>query len=94
MGESMVEHQVESQRFVTLVDGHRAVLTYTLAGEVMVTNHTGVPRPIEGRGVGGRLAHAALSHARERGLRVLPACSFVAHYIHKHPEWADLLEAS
>lgn len=86
-----IEHRAETGRFVTLVDGHQAILTYGLRDGVMHLNHTGVPRGIEGRGIGGRLAHAALSHARENRLRVRPACSFVAHYIRKNPEWTGLV---
>jgi len=33
-----------------------AVLDYELEGNVMVFTHTGVPRPLEGQGVGARLA--------------------------------------
>lgn len=31
-----------------------------------------------------------LDDVRERGLRVEPACSFVASWLDKHPEYADL----
>ena len=34
-----------------------------------------------------------LDAARERGLHVLPYCSFVRHYILQHPETADLVAA-
>jgi hypothetical protein len=32
-----------------------------------------------------------LDAARERGLTVLPYCSFVRHYIEQHPETLDLV---
>jgi predicted GNAT family acetyltransferase len=32
------------------------------------------------------LARAALEFARERNLRVLPVCPFVADYMRRHPE--------
>ena len=32
-----------------------------------------------------------LAAARERGLTVLPYCSFVRHYIQQHPEYVDLV---
>ena len=34
-----------------------------------------------------------LDAARERGLHVLPYCSFVRHYIEQHPETVDLVAA-
>ena len=32
-----------------------------------------------------------LDEARSRGLRVVPTCPYVASYIRKHPEYADLV---
>ncbi len=53
--------------------------------------HTVVGPEFEGRGVGGRLARAALDAARGEGLRVTPRCPFFAAYIQRHPEYADLV---
>ena len=41
--------------------------------------------------MGGRLAKAALEHAAAQGLKVIPRCSFIAGYIARHPEFADLV---
>jgi predicted GNAT family acetyltransferase len=67
------------------------VLTYIREDGVAVYPHTKVQERFEGRGIGGRLAKAALDDARERGLKVDPACPFVEAYVHKNPEYADLL---
>jgi predicted GNAT family acetyltransferase/glutaredoxin len=53
--------------------------------------HTEVDRSCEGRGFGSRLVAAALDDARRQGLRVLPLCPFVAHYVEQHPEYQDLV---
>ena len=37
------------------------------------------------------LVAGVLSAARERGLTVLPYCSFVRHYIQQHPDSLDLV---
>lgn len=55
--------------------------------------HTAVEPAFEGRGVGGFLARATLQAARDAGVQVLPDCSFVAGYIARHTEWADLVPA-
>ncbi len=83
-----VEHDAADHRFTAVVDGERAVLDYTLAAGVMTITHTGVPRPIEGRGVAGQLMREALNAARVNGWRVVPACSYAAAYLEKHPEEA------
>jgi predicted GNAT family acetyltransferase len=53
--------------------------------------HTEVDESCEGRGFGSRLAAAALDDARRDGLAVVPLCPFIAHYIERHPEYAQLV---
>lgn len=74
-------------------DGEQVVgvAEYAERGNVVVFPHTVVPPEFGGRGIAGMLARASLDDARERGLRVVPQCSFYADFIGKHPEYADLL---
>ena len=69
------------------------ILAYTVENGVIVMPHTVVEPQFEGRGIGGLLAETALDDARERGLKVAPRCWFVAAYIEKNPEYADLVVA-
>jgi predicted GNAT family acetyltransferase len=84
-----VRHDAAAHRFTTEVDGERAVLDYSLSAGVMTIIHTGVPEPIEGRGIAGELMRAALSAARSNGWRVVPVCSYAAAYIASHPDEAS-----
>jgi predicted GNAT family acetyltransferase len=43
--------------------------------------------------VGSQLAAGALDAVRERGLRVIPRCPFIAGYLSRHQEYADLLRS-
>ena len=52
--------------------------------------HTVVDPEFGGRGLAGRMIGEALQATREDGLRVRPACSFVARYVEKNPDAADL----
>jgi predicted GNAT family acetyltransferase len=79
----------ERQRFELVEDGERAVLTYHVADGVVTFEHTVVPSPMEGRGVGSRLAAAGIAWAREEGLAVVPQCPFVRAWLGKHPEAAE-----
>jgi predicted GNAT family acetyltransferase len=87
-----VEHQPANRRFTAVVDGEEAVLDYTLAGGVMTITHTGVPKSIEGRGIAGELMREALNAAGVNGWRVVPACSYAAAYMEKHPAEAPRSE--
>lgn len=80
-----IDHDVTGHRFTTTVEGARAVLDYTLAADVMTITHTEVPAPIEGRGIAAQLTRRALETARAHGWRVVPACSYAAAYLAKHP---------
>ena len=75
-----------------LGDGSMAIAEYTLpAGKIMFT-HTEVPPEHEGKGIGSALIRYALDKARERGLKVIPICTFFAAYMQKHAEVQDLLD--
>jgi predicted GNAT family acetyltransferase len=77
-------------RFEVSLDGHVAFTSYRRDGDVLVVCHTEVPREFEGRGIGSALVKGVLESARADGLKVRPLCSFVAAYIDRHPDYADL----
>ncbi|MGD8699321.1 MAG: GNAT family N-acetyltransferase [Gemmatimonadales bacterium] len=83
-------HEPEKSRFAIHLEGGTAVLEYQLFDDKVVYTHTGVPSALEGKGVGSRLVKAGLDWAREQDLRVVPVCTFVAGYIQRHREYADL----
>ncbi len=68
------------------------IVAYHLADDVITLVHTEVGSAHSGHGYAATLAQGALDDARSRGLRVVPSCPYVASYIEKHPEYADLVE--
>ncbi|MBN9391218.1 MAG: N-acetyltransferase [Chloroflexi bacterium] len=92
--EIQVIHNEEAGRFETEVDGYFAEAAYYRNGNKIVFTHTGVPRPIGGKGVANKLVKTALDYARENNLDVVPLCSFVAVFIRRHPEYQDLVDRS
>lgn len=85
-----VIHNPAESRFEIDVEGNLAVLDYVLTNNVISFTHTDVPKPIEGRGIAGKLVQRGLDYAREENLKVIPACSYVARYVERHPEYQDL----
>jgi uncharacterized protein len=82
-----------ARRYELQIDGEVAgVALYELEPGRIVFTHTEVMPAFEGRGVGGQLAKSALDDVRSRGLKVIARCPFIAEYIRRHPDYADLLE--
>ena len=88
-----VKNNEAARRFEAKVGGELAVAEYQRRGDTIIFTHTEVPDELEGQGSGGELVRAALDHARTAGLRVVPACAFVASYIERHSEYQSLLAA-
>jgi len=86
-----VRNNTSLGRYELDVEGHTAVAYYTRAGDVVTFTHTEVPQELSGRGIGSRLARGALNDVRAAGLKVVAKCPFMAGYIAKHPEYADLV---
>jgi predicted GNAT family acetyltransferase len=86
-----VVHSPERSRFEATVEGQPCVAQYRIYGKVMMLTHTGVPKALRGRGIAAELVRAALDHARARGLKVRPDCSYAEAYMQRHPETLDLL---
>jgi predicted GNAT family acetyltransferase len=86
-----IQHDSEARRFWTEVDGQVAELNYRTLPDRISIDHTGVPTAIEGRGIAGALVKAAFEYARQQGWKVIPACSYAAAYVQRHPEYADLI---
>lgn len=85
-----VTHLADEHRFELTIDNTTAFISYRPIGDVLVFEHTEVPPELGGKGVGSRLVHEALNEVRKLGLKIRPDCSFVAAYIKRHPEFADL----
>jgi len=52
--------------------------------------HTEIDPRHEGRGFGARLVRGALEDCRGQGQQVIPSCTFVATFLQRHPDFADV----
>ncbi len=86
-----VRNNAAAKRYELEADGQLAIAEYRLRPGRISLTHTEVPEALSGRGIGTRLVRAALDDARAKGLKVVPTCPFVKHYIETHPEERDLL---
>ncbi len=82
-------------RYEALVGGELAGISQYEPRDGTVTfTHTIVLPDWEGKGVGSRLVRGALDDLRARGLAAVPACPYMAVWITRHPEYADLVPES
>src|SRR3954452_19293460 len=90
-GIEIVDNEAEGQ-YEAWLDGEQAgLIAYVAEDGWLMIDHTEVPPAFEGRGIGSRLAKAALDDIRARHLYVNPQCPFVLGYIKRHPEYRDLV---
>ncbi|OOG50200.1 GNAT family N-acetyltransferase [Rhodanobacter sp. C01] len=87
----IIQHDRSAHRFSTQVDGADCGLDYALVAGVMTITHTGVPPAVGGRGIASALVQEAFATARREGWKVVPACSYSAVWLGRHPEYRDLV---
>jgi predicted GNAT family acetyltransferase len=93
--DAVVADVPEASRYELRVDGRLVGLAaYRKRDGVIALTHTEVAESCEGRGFGSKLVAVALEDARRQHLRVRPLCPFVAWYVEKHPQYAELLASS
>ena len=95
LSETEVVDVPEERRYELRLGGRLiGAAAYRRRDGVIVFMHTTVDESTAGHGFGSRLAAAVLDDARRQGLEVVPLCPFIAGYIERHPEYADLVAAS
>jgi predicted GNAT family acetyltransferase len=87
-----ISRNEEAGRYELRLGGRRVGLAdFYRRGNTVVIPHTETSPEFGGRGLASRLVRYCLDDIRDQQLRVDPACPFVAAYIRKHPEYADLV---
>ena len=89
--EVKVTNNTKQSQFETRIGDSVAVAAYELEPGQITFTHTSVPPELSGKGIANELARAGLDHARTENLKVVAACSFIAKYIQRNPEYQDLV---
>jgi predicted GNAT family acetyltransferase len=89
----IVERADARHRYEVLVDGERAGLTaYRDHDDQRVFYHTEIDEAHAGQGRAAQLVQQALTDVRALGKRIVPVCPYVAKYLKKHEEFADITD--
>ncbi|MBK1883339.1 N-acetyltransferase [Luteolibacter pohnpeiensis] len=81
----------ERHRFEMIEDGKMVFGDYRIEDGIMTLPYVEADPLLRGTGAAGRFMAAVLDLAKERGLKVVPICSYAMTYFQRHPEYHDLL---
>lgn len=88
-----VRRNEAEEQFEVALGSDRAVLTYAEQNGKLYVLHTEVPEAMEGHGIGGALVRAAMDHAREKGVKVVPFCPFAKAWLNRHHDYDEMVDA-
>jgi hypothetical protein len=90
---STVRRNEGAGRYEILVDDEVAgKVTYIVHEGRIVLNHTKVRDEYAGQGLAGTLVRSALDDIRARGEKAVALCPYVASWVDRHPDYADVLD--
>ena len=88
----VVDNPAEPRYGLRLGDRLAGHIRYTRDDDGALTLvHTEIEPDLEGDGLGAALVRGTLDDLRARGLRMRPLCPFVAAFVRRHPDYADLV---
>ena len=78
--------------FVEMEDQIVGEIIYSWQGhDRIIIEHTEVDESLKGKGIGKQLVEKSVEFAREKGIKVVPICTFAKAVFHKTPEFSDVL---
>jgi predicted GNAT family acetyltransferase len=91
--ETVVRNVDARHRYEILAGEARAGFTaYRDHGEQRVFFHTEIDDAFAGQGLASVLVQEALDDLRGAGKRIVPVCPYVAKFLKKHEEFADITD--
>jgi uncharacterized protein len=91
-GLRIVDNALESRYEAWLEGRVVGISEYEFRDDRIVFVHTEVDPSVEGLGIGSRLARGALDDVRRRGLKLSVECPFIAAWLRRHRDYADLVD--
>ncbi|MEM1611561.1 MAG: GNAT family N-acetyltransferase [Sulfolobales archaeon] len=92
MGEELEVKYTSEVFYIKFNDGSKAYLTYKVEEGKMYLISTYTPPQHRGKGAAKRLVEKALEVARNKGLKVVPICSYATYYFLKNRDARELLD--
>lgn len=91
MEEIIVTMNEKQHRFETNIGDDVGYIDYRWHKGDLAFMHTFVPEAGRGKGYSSALAKFALEYAKEKNIKIIVYCPFVAKYISQYPEYELLI---
>jgi predicted GNAT family acetyltransferase len=88
---ALVRDNVAAQRFEMEEGGQIVFADYRRTGGRLIVDHVEAPPILRGTGAAGRLMEGLAAEARRSGETIVPLCGYAAAWLHRHPEYRDLV---
>lgn len=85
----VIVHRAGSGRYEWQLGDEVAYIEYTERDGVLALTRTFVPESLAGQGIAGRMTEAVMSEIAAHGLKIEPCCSYIVHWLERHPEWKE-----
>ncbi|WP_076588514.1 GNAT family N-acetyltransferase [Vibrio ostreicida] len=76
---------------IHLTAEYDAIVRFEIRHGIYCITSTKVPQALQGMGYGKVMMRALLPELERMEVKIEPLCSYVAHYLEKHPEWSHLV---
>ncbi|MDO5041603.1 MAG: GNAT family N-acetyltransferase [Peptoniphilus sp.] len=75
-------------------DGKKLIgqCTYSKSDNIWIIDHTLVDPEYGGQGIAAKLVKEVVDNAREKGVKIVPLCSYAVKQFEKKEEYRDLLK--
>ena len=91
----LIQHKLTGSKgmFYVEEDGEiLAEMVYSMPSpDKMIIEHTEVDEKLQGKKIGYQLVHKGVEFAREKGIHIIPLCSFARAIFTKTPDFGDVL---
>lgn len=88
----MAELRDTGERYEMDEEGLTSWADYRRQGDRLYIDHVETPVPLRGSGAAGRLMKALAADARSKNLKITPICGYAAAWLHRSPEFRDLVQ--
>jgi uncharacterized protein len=88
---SGLREDVAAGRLEMVEAGQIVWADYRRQGGRLVIDHVEAPAALRGTGASGRFMAGLARYARDRGEKIVPLCSYAAHWLQRSAEHRDLI---